>query len=62
MSADDRHFQTLRAAFRSVFGVDGRQFYIAGIEAGLRNPSVKAIAKIAKGLSVALSKFFDGVE
>ncbi len=35
--------------------------YIAGIEAGLRNPSVKAVAKIAKGLAVNLSAFFEHV-
>ena len=29
--------------------------YIAGIEAGLRNPSVKALARIAKGLGVHTS-------
>jgi transcriptional regulator with XRE-family HTH domain len=35
--------------------------YIAGIEAGLRNPSVKAVAKIAHGLGVSLSGLFDDV-
>ena len=29
--------------------------YIAGIEAGLRNPSVKALAKVAKGLGLSIS-------
>ena len=29
--------------------------YIAGIEAGLRNPSIKALARIAKGLGVAVA-------
>ena len=29
--------------------------YIAGIEAGLRNPSAKALAKIARGLGLTLS-------
>ena len=29
--------------------------YIAGIEAGLRNPSIRALARIAKGLGVSLS-------
>ncbi len=29
--------------------------YIAGIEAGLRNPSVKALARIARGLGITLS-------
>ena len=36
--------------------------YIAGIEAGLRNPSTKALAKIARALGVTLSVLFEGVE
>jgi len=35
--------------------------YIAGIEAGLRNPSTKALAKLARALGVTLSGLFDGV-
>ena len=35
--------------------------YIAGIEAGIRNPSVKAVAKLARGLGVTLSGLFDTV-
>ncbi len=35
--------------------------YIAGIEAGLRNPSVKAVGKVARGLGVSLSELFDNV-
>ena len=35
--------------------------YIAGIEAGLRNPSVKALAKIARALSVSLSELLKQV-
>ena len=35
--------------------------YIAGIEAGLRNPSVKAVAKIARGLGVTLAELFESV-
>jgi transcriptional regulator with XRE-family HTH domain len=35
--------------------------YIAGIEAGLRNPSVKAAAKLARGLGVSLSELFESV-
>ena len=35
--------------------------YIAGIEAGLRNPSAKAVGKVARGLGVSLSEFFDKV-
>jgi transcriptional regulator with XRE-family HTH domain len=36
--------------------------YIAGIEAGLRNPSLKALAKTAKGFGLSLSEFFETVE
>jgi transcriptional regulator with XRE-family HTH domain len=36
--------------------------YIAGIEAGLRNPSTKALARIARALGVTLSVLFEGVE
>jgi transcriptional regulator with XRE-family HTH domain len=36
--------------------------YVAGIEAGLRNPSTKALAKLARALGVSLSKLFEGVE
>lgn len=35
--------------------------YIAGIEAGLRNPSIKAVAKIARGLGLTLSALLDTV-
>lgn len=35
--------------------------YVAGIEAGLRNPSVKAVAKIARGLGTSLSEVFQSV-
>jgi len=35
--------------------------YIAGIEAGVRNPSVKAAAKLARGLGVTLSELFESV-
>ncbi len=35
--------------------------YIAGIEAGLRNPSIKAMAKIARGLGITLSGLLDTV-
>jgi transcriptional regulator with XRE-family HTH domain len=35
--------------------------YIAGIEAGLRNPSIKAVAKVARGLGTTLSHFLDAV-
>ena len=35
--------------------------YIAGIEAGLRNPSIKAVAKIARGLELTLSELLQTV-
>jgi transcriptional regulator with XRE-family HTH domain len=35
--------------------------YIAGIEAGLRNPSVTAVAKLARGLDMSLSELFKDV-
>ena len=35
--------------------------YIAGIEAGLRNPSLKAIAKVARGLGTTLAHLFESV-
>lgn len=35
--------------------------YIAGIEAGLRNPSIKAIAKIARGLGLTPSALLETV-
>jgi transcriptional regulator with XRE-family HTH domain len=35
--------------------------YVAGIESGLRNPSIKALAKLAKGLGATLSDFLDTV-
>ena len=36
--------------------------YVAGIEAGLRNPSVKAVAKIARGLETKLAGLFETVD
>jgi transcriptional regulator with XRE-family HTH domain len=36
--------------------------YIAGIEAGLRNPSTKALSKLARALGVTLSALFEDVE
>jgi transcriptional regulator with XRE-family HTH domain len=35
--------------------------YIAGIEAGLRNPSIKAVAKIARGLGLTLAELLESV-
>ena len=36
--------------------------YVAGIEAGLRNPSTKALAKLARALGVTLSRLFEDVQ
>lgn len=36
--------------------------YIAGIEAGLRNPSLRALARIAKGLGVPVSDLVANVD
>lgn len=36
--------------------------YVAGIEAGLRNPSTKALAKLTRALGVTLSELFEAVE
>lgn len=36
--------------------------YVAGIEAGLRNPSTKALAKLARALGVNLSALVDDVD
>ena len=33
--------------------------YVAGIEVGARNPSLKALDQLATALSVRLSEFFD---
>jgi transcriptional regulator with XRE-family HTH domain len=35
--------------------------YVAGIEAGLRNPSTRALAKLARALGITLSGLVDGV-
>lgn len=35
--------------------------YIAGIEAGLRNPSIKAVAKIARGLGLTPSALLETI-
>jgi transcriptional regulator with XRE-family HTH domain len=40
-------------------GID--RSYVAAIETGLRNPSAKALGKIAKGFGVTLSAFLEGV-
>jgi transcriptional regulator with XRE-family HTH domain len=34
--------------------------YIAGIEVGARNPSLKALERLARALSVRLSGLFEG--
>lgn len=36
--------------------------YVAGIEAGLRNPSTRALAKLARALGVTLAMLFESVE
>jgi len=36
--------------------------YIAGIEAGLRNPSLKSLVKVAKALGVSLSGLFEDLK
>jgi len=36
--------------------------YVAGIEAGLRNPSTKALARTARALGVKVSLLLEGVE
>jgi transcriptional regulator with XRE-family HTH domain len=36
--------------------------YIAGIEAGLRNPSLKALHKVARGLGVSLSQLVANID
>jgi transcriptional regulator with XRE-family HTH domain len=36
--------------------------YIAGIEAGLRNPSVQVLSKIARGLEISLSELFEEID
>lgn len=35
--------------------------YIAGIEAGLRNPSIRAVSKIARGLGLSMSELLQTV-
>lgn len=35
--------------------------YIAGIESGLRNPSIKAVARIARGFGLTLSALLETV-
>jgi transcriptional regulator with XRE-family HTH domain len=36
--------------------------YVAGIEAGLRNPSVKVLSRLGRGLDLTLAGLFDTVE
>ena len=58
-----RHLRELKGWTQEVLAekADLDRSYIAGIEAGLRNPSVKAVAKIARGLGTSLSGLFDTV-
>lgn len=34
--------------------------YIGGVERGLRNPSLKSLARLAKALGVGVGQLFDG--
>jgi transcriptional regulator with XRE-family HTH domain len=36
--------------------------YVSGVERGVRNPSLTALLKIAKGLSLSLSMLLNGLE
>lgn len=36
--------------------------YISGLERGVRNPSVTALVKVAKGLGISVSDLLDGLE
>ncbi len=35
--------------------------YVAGIEAGIRNPSIKALSKFAKGFNVTFARLFETI-
>jgi transcriptional regulator with XRE-family HTH domain len=35
--------------------------YVAGVERGIRNPSLKSIKKVAEGLGLTLAALFDNV-
>lgn len=54
---DAKHWTQETLSERS--GLD--RSYIAGIEAGLRNPSMKAMAKIARGFETTLAILFETV-
>jgi transcriptional regulator with XRE-family HTH domain len=36
--------------------------YVAGVERGIRNPSLKSIVRIAEGLGTTVSRLFEHVE
>jgi transcriptional regulator with XRE-family HTH domain len=38
------------------------QAYISGIERGLRNPGIKNVARLAKGLDIPTAKLVEGVD
>jgi transcriptional regulator with XRE-family HTH domain len=54
---ESKHWTQETLAERS--GLD--RSYIAGIESGLRNPSMKAMAKIAGGFEMTLAALFEAV-
>lgn len=58
-----RQLRESKAWTQEVLGVRAGldRSYVAGIEAGLRNPSTKALAKLARALGVTLSDLFQRV-
>lgn len=65
MSALGRRVRSLRDAKgwsqeRLAEQADLDRSYIAGIEVGARNPSVKALERLAAALSVRISELFEG--
>lgn len=60
-----RRLRTLRQAKgwsqeRLAERADLDRSYVAGIEVGVRNPSLKALERLASALSVRLAELFDG--
>jgi transcriptional regulator with XRE-family HTH domain len=58
-----RHLREVRGWTQEAFArrADVDRSYVAGIETGMRNPSIKAVAKIARGLGITLATLFDTV-